>query len=106
MKTKPYLVIQFIQRPKEGVNTSQKGWMDIAGNLQTFEKASVVDRLNNKTTQEAGIIIDLLDGSLTKCRNKSKPDEEYVAHYVGKYETMITESLREWARREVIANIE
>ena len=100
-KLNPYLVVEFTQRPAEGVNTSVKGWMDDPNNLKTFEKVYIVDRLDN-IDHSAGIVINLSSGEIVR-KNINKPDDEIVAHYISKYERMIHEALVVWTRREIAA---
>lgn len=105
MKTLPYLLVEFSQRARDGVNTSVKGWMDDPKNLVTYERASVVDRLDSNAEVKSAIIINLVEGAVVKT-TVPKPDDELVAHYVGKYEDMIRKSLQVWARREISAGID
>ena len=93
----PYLIIEFMERPAEGVNTSVKGWMDDPKNIQIMEKAYVEDRIGKKQNS-AAIIIDLINGTVMK-KTVNKPDDVLVSHYISRYETMIRQALVAWSRK-------
>jgi hypothetical protein len=99
MKARPYLVVNFIEQPREKVNTSKAGWMNNPDNIKTIELVSVVDRLNTKHIRSP-VIIDLVEGK-TVSNNTNKPSDEVVEHYITRYSDMIQEGLKKWAMREM-----
>ena len=56
---RPFLIVEFIERPRESVNTKKSGWQNDRANIATFEQVSVVDRISNKHNTTP-IIIDLV----------------------------------------------
>lgn len=99
MKTAPYLVVTFIESPRENVNTSQAGWMNDPANIKTMEQVSVVDRINKKQ-KTAPIIINLLNGDVLSNRT-NRNDDDIVDHYINRYRDTITNALKVWAMKEI-----
>ena len=97
----PFLVVQFFQQPREGVDTRVKGWREKAENLVNYERAFVVDRVSSKDASSP-VIINLVNGEVVN-NAVNKPTDELVAHYITKYEDMIKESLRVWVNKEVFS---
>ena len=96
---RPFLVVQFLEQPREGVNTKAKGWAKVKGNIKTMEMVSVVDRITNKHISYP-IIIDLVEGTVERNMTNKLPDE-LVAHYIERYEDIIKQALQAWAMKEV-----
>jgi hypothetical protein len=96
---RPFLIVQFTEVPREGVDTKVKGWATIPGNIKTMEQVSVVDRVANKHLG-AAVIIDLVEGTVERNQTNKQPDE-LVAHYIARYEDTIKQALQVWAMKEM-----
>lgn len=99
---RPFLVVNFFERPKENVNTSVKGWQSNPANISTFETVAVVDRIGNKQATTP-IIIDLVEGKAIR-NSTNKPDDKLIEHYIARYEDTIMSALKVWATQEVARN--
>lgn len=99
LRGRPFLLVEFSQKPRDKVNTKVKGWMNDPNNLVTHEHVSVVDSIGPKQTS-AKIIIDIIEG--TAIRNLvGKPDDAVISHYIGRYAEMIKQSLHKWAALQI-----
>jgi hypothetical protein len=97
LRNRPFLTVEVIQRPAPDVNTKVKGWMDVPGNLQSFEKVSFLDRINDQA--KFAVIIDIINSSVVQ--NKSSLSEnEVLATYLSQYREKVTAALSVWAERE------
>ena len=94
-RKRPFLLIDIIQRPEDGVRTGKKGWNKVTGNLSGYEKATFVDRVNPKHLVSSAVIIDLLVGKCIK-NPTGKPDQEVIEFYVTKYRTEATRAMDVW----------
>ncbi len=99
LRNRPFLCIEFIRRPAKGVNTAKAGWQDVTGNLSTFEKPSVVDRVNDTQLVKSGVIIDVLNGKVVKNGFPETPEEEVVNYFLSKYKEQVTEAMDIWLSR-------
>jgi hypothetical protein len=84
-KTKVHLVAHYYQKPKDGVNTSKKGWMEDANNLRWDEKVEIVRNLRNRD-RTAQVILDLvnkkvINNSFTGEKDFDKLFEYYFLNY-------------------------
>lgn len=103
LRRRPFLVLNESARPAPGVRTETKGWKDVPGQLQTFESASIVDRVASKHLTSASFIIDLLNRKMVKNRYAEHgTEEQFVSYYMEKYAQQITEGLRVWAQRSAL----
>ncbi len=98
---RPFLLVEFIQRPKKDVNTKIKGW-NTPNNMDTFEQVSVVDRIGSKQML-CDIIVDLVEGAVIR-NNTNKANEEIVSYYIQKYEDTVRKSLKIWAAQQILEN--
>lgn len=99
LRGRPFLIVEFAQKPREHVNTKVKGWMNDPTNMITLEHVSIVDRINDKQMR-AGLIIDVIDG--VAIRNQTnQPNEDVISHYIGRYADMIKEALKKWAETQI-----
>lgn len=96
LRNRPFLVINTIQRPAAGVNTSKKGWGDTQGAWTIFEVPAVIDRVSNKHMREATVIIDVMATNCVKNRFDTVTEDEVVAHYLTKYKPQVAEAMDLW----------
>lgn len=95
---RPYLVITLVHRPREGVDTSKKGWAENPRNITAFERPVVTDRLTRKIETEASFIIDIMQQRVVKSRLE-KPEHEVVNYFLDKYDDLIKRGLNAWSRK-------
>jgi hypothetical protein len=57
---KVHLVAHYFQKPKDGVNTSKKGWMSDPANIRWDEKVEVVRNLRARD-RSAQVVLDLVN---------------------------------------------
>lgn len=100
LRNRPFLVVNTIQRPEKGVNTSVKGWTEAPRNWAIFESPYVVDRVSNKVMREATVIIDIMGGSVVKNRFDEVADDEVLEHYLTKYKEYATRGVDVWLSKE------
>ena len=98
LRNRPFLLVDVIQRPAKGVRTEKKGWQDVTGNLVNHEQPSLVDRVSAVHLRSANVIIDVINGKIVK-NSFNTPDQEVVAHYLGKYRPQVTEAMDIWLTR-------
>jgi hypothetical protein len=96
LRNRPFLVINTIQRPAAGMNTSKKGWGDTQGAWTIFEIPAVIDRVSNKHMREATVIIDVMATNCVKNRFDTVTEDEVVAHYLTKYKPQVAEAMDLW----------
>jgi hypothetical protein len=99
LRNRPFLVIEMTRRPAKGVNTAVKGWADVTGNMASFEKAGVVDRVNTTHQINANVIIDVMKGVCVKNGFAGASDQEVVQHYMEKYRPQVAEAMDIWLSR-------
>ncbi len=99
LRNRPFLCVEMTQRPASGVDTSKKGWQTAKGSLQTFDKVTIVDRVNNTMMSRAAVIIDIINSSVVK-NNTDEDDTMLRAEYMSRYADDIKDSLTIWAHRE------
>ena len=78
-------------KPRPGVNTSQKGWMNDKANLQYDERIEITRGLK-KDTYAANIILNL--GDKTVERNRFNDDRDFKSlfkYYFGGYHQYISQ---------------
>ena len=69
-----YLVAYYSMKPRPGVKTNVKGWMDDPANLQYDEKVEIVRGLK-PNTQTAKIVLDFSTKTVT--RNNFNQDRDF-----------------------------
>lgn len=86
------------------VNTSEQGWANKVGNWSMFERPSIVDRVNDKMTAEAVVIIDIINTKVVKNRHRDDrhnpvSDDAIMSHYLSRYSNEITQGLQVWTEQ-------
>jgi hypothetical protein len=100
LSKRPFVVITNRYRPAPGARTEQKGWADRAG-WQTLEEMTVVDRVTDKHTTYATVIIDVMEAKVVRNGLKANTtDEEVLTHFMGKYKKQISEAVSIWMERK------
>lgn len=90
-----YLVAFYGMKPRPGVNTSKKGWMENKDNLQYDEKVEIT-RGQKKSSQMANVILDL--SNKTVMRNTFNDDRDFRSffkYYFGGYHEYITAVMKQ-----------
>lgn len=99
LSKRPFVVITNKYKPAPGARTEQKGWADRQG-WQTLEEMTVVDRINNKHTTYASVIIDVMEAKLVRNALKGNAtDDEVLTHFMTKYKKQISEAVSIWMER-------
>ena len=113
LRNRPFLVIQMSARRAGGTETRKarqantaityngpktevKGWMDITGNMETFERPSVVDRVNATHLRDASVIIDVINSKVIKSQFTNAEHDDLVNHYLNKYSAEVKEAIDIW----------
>lgn len=90
-KERLHLVARYFQKPRPGVNTSQKGWMDHPDNIQWDEQVEVVRNLRNRD-QQAQVILDLRNKKILRNSFQTeKTFDEVFEYFYLNYSKYITE---------------
>lgn len=97
---RPFMVIYQVIRPAQGVRTERAGWATEPQYSTTYERLSIVDRVNNKHLTEGAIIIDIEKRSVVKSRNDRSDDAAIVDQYMTKYASQIAEGVSEFQKRQ------
>ena len=80
-----YLVAQYFMKPRPGVNTSKKGWMDDGANVRYDEQMTVTRGLKNKD-RDAKVILNLSTKTIEKnAWNTERTFDEYFRYYLQGY---------------------
>lgn len=90
-----YLVAFYGMKPRPGVNTSKKGWMENKENLQYDERLEIT-RGQKKSSQLANVILDL--SNKTVVRNTFNDDSDFRSffkYYFGGYHNYISTVMKE-----------
>lgn len=97
LRGRPFLTVEVTQRPAPNVNTKVKGWMNQPGAIQSFEKVSFLDRINNES--KYNVIIDIINSTVV--RNSSAiSDTEILATYLANYKDKVIQAMTVWAQKE------
>lgn len=99
LRFRPFLVIESVQRPAPGVNTSAAGWTKDPKNWTVFERPYVLDRVTAKAMRDATVIIDVTHSALVKCRFEDVKDDEVLGHYLDQYRDQVKEAVSIWLSR-------
>lgn len=82
-------------KPKKGVNTTVKGWMDDPANLRYDEKVEIT-RGVKKNAQTAKIILDLVNKTVERNNFNSNRDfKELFKYFFGGYHQYVTEVMKQ-----------
>lgn len=89
-KNSIHLVATYYKKPRAGVNTSQKGWMDNPDNIQWDEQVEIVKKLRNKD-QGAQVVLDLGNHKIVHNRFETdKTFDEVFEYFYINYSDYIT----------------
>jgi hypothetical protein len=84
-----FLIVQYFKKPRPGVNTSQKGWMDNPDNVMYDEKVEV-GRVVKPKDMNAQLIIDLKEKTVvTNKFNDNRNFDEIFEYYFVNYHKYI-----------------
>ena len=82
-------------KPRQGVNTAVKGWMDNKENLEYDERLEITRGLNKKS-QLANVILDLSNKTIVRNRfNDSSEFREFFKYYFGGYHKYISTVMKQ-----------
>jgi len=84
-----YLVAFYGMKPRPGVNTSKKGWMDNKDNLQYDERVEITKGYK-KSSQLANIVLNLTQKSVARNTfNDDKDFKSFFKYFFGGYHQYI-----------------
>ena len=90
-----YLVAFYSMKPRPGVNTSVKGWMNNKENLQYDERLEITKGLK-KNSHLANVILDLSDKVITKNSFNDESDfRSFFKYFFGGYHKYISTVMKE-----------
>lgn len=95
LRNRPFLVIRHHAKPAPSENTSVKGW-GIKAKWEANETANFVDRISNKMSVEASVIIDIMKAKVIKNRYDRKADQQVMEYYIDKYKDKVKEAVAHW----------
>jgi len=85
-----YLVAFYHLKPRPGVNTSQKGWMDNFDNI-TYDESIEITRGVKKNSSIAKVILNLSKKSVDRNTwGTARSFDEYFKHYFMGYHKYVT----------------
>ncbi len=94
-KNNVYLVAFYTMKPRPGVNTSVKGWMNNKDNLQYDERLEIT-RGVKKSSSLANVILDLSNKTIVRNRfNDTSDFKEFFKYYFGGYHKYISTVMKE-----------
>lgn len=94
-KKNVYLVAFYSMKPRPGVNTSVKGWMNNKENLQYDERLEITKGLK-KNSHLANVILDLSDKVITKNSFNDESDfRSFFKYFFGGYHKYISTVMKE-----------
>ena len=109
MKNQLYLVAWYYMKPRKGVNTSQKGWMENPANVQWDEQFGLVRKLGNKENN-APVILDLVNQRIQRNRFQTdKSFDEIFKYFFASYHKEIIQVMMKHAPTqldEIVARLE
>jgi len=86
-----YLVAFYSMKPRLGVNTSVKGWMNDTANLRYDEKVEITRGIK-KNSSVAKVILNLVDKTVDRNTfNDNRDFKELFKYFFGGYHKYITE---------------
>ena len=90
-----YLVGFYGMKPRPGVNTSKKGWMNDKNNLQYDEKIEIT-RGQKKSSSLANVILNLSQKSVERNTfNDDRDFKSFFKYYFGGYDQYITAVMKQ-----------
>lgn len=94
-KNNVYLVAFYTMKPRPGVNTSVKGWMNDKDNLQYDERLEITRGIK-KSSSLANVILDLSNKTIVRNRfNDTSDFKEFFKYYFGGYHKYISTVMKE-----------
>jgi len=85
-----YLVAFYTMKPRPGVNTSVKGWMNNKDNLQYDERLEITRGIK-KNSYLANVILDLSNKTISKNTFNDESDfKSFFKYYFGGYHKYIS----------------
>jgi F0F1-type ATP synthase delta subunit len=109
MKNQLYLVAWYYMKPRKGVNTSQKGWMDNPANIQWDEQFGLVRKLGNKENN-APVVLNLVDQCIERNRFQTERSfDEVFKYFFANYHKDIIQVMMQHAPKqldEIVARLE
>lgn len=88
-----HIVVRYTMKPKPGVKTEIKGWMNDDNNIQWDEAFAMTVGLKNKDLMEAQVILDIDDNKIVK-NWKTDEDSSYeklIEYYLKNYAKYMTD---------------
>lgn len=105
LSKRPFVVITNRYKPAPGSRTEQKGWAERSG-WEVHEEMTVVDRITNKHTTYATVIIDVMEAKLVRNGLKgTSTDDEVLNHFMTKYKPQVSEAISIWMERLAHAKV-
>lgn len=95
MRNRPYMVISYNYVLKAGQKSQTKGFMETA-EWEPVENMVIVDRLTNKLTNRAELILDLLGQKVVKCRDSSLDQVKLFDSFVERHYGEVKAALSKW----------
>lgn len=85
-----YLIAHYFKKPKDGVNTSVKGWMDNPDNIRYDEKVEIARGLRPKDVN-AQVVVNLGDKVVERnSLNGNKNFDEIFKYFFANYSQYVT----------------
>lgn len=113
MKKDIYIVAQYFQRPRPGVNTSQAGWQNNKDNVMYDERVQVTAGKKTNVHNKAHVIVNVTQRKVERnslSGSGTKPNFWLTWNYFiknnGKYIKDAMDSIDERAYTDVVAEIE
>ena len=90
-----YLVAFYAMKPRAGVKTNVKGWMDNPDNLQYDERVEIVRGLKSNT-QTAKIVLDFSTKTVTRNNfNQDRDFKKLFKYFFGGYHQYMTTVMKQ-----------
>lgn len=90
-----YLVAFYGMKPRPGVNTAKRGWMDDKANLQYDEKIEIT-RGQKKSSALARVILNLSQKTVERNTfNDDRDFKSFFKYYFGGYDQYITAVMKQ-----------
>lgn len=89
-----HIVVKYSMKPKKGVHTERKGWMDDAKNVQWDESFAMTVGLKNRDLSDAQVILDIDANKIVKNWKSSDENNSYeqlIEYYLKNYAKYMTD---------------
>ena len=97
-RNRPFLIINYLFRPADGQNTSQKNFGS-TGRFNAIEQMIIADSLTKKHLTHSELIIDIFEQKIVKNRSLPGSETELVDKFTTKYIEDVKEALSTWIAR-------